>query len=124
MSRHLNRVTLIGVIGNEPTMAASAGQTAVCKFSVGVTESYKGRDGRMVNDTEWHPVVVLGKQAEVLFPILGAGKRIYVEGKLQNRERVIQNITVAYVNIKAERVIVLGHDRDVEKEAEREAAIP
>lgn len=122
MSRHLNRVTLIGVIGAAPTLDASAGQTAACKFSVGITEQWKGKFGKSETRTEWHRVVVLGKQAEFLFPILGAGKRVYLEGPLTTREIVIHNTPVTVSRIKADRVIVLGHDRDVEKDAELEEA--
>lgn len=120
MSRHLNRVTLIGVIGAAPTLDASAGQNAVCKFSVGITERWKGKGGKVDARTDWHQVIVLGKQAEYLFPILGAGKRVYVEGPLNTREIVIQNTPVIVSRVKADRVIVLGHDRDLEKDAERE----
>jgi single-stranded DNA-binding protein len=74
----------------------------------------------MESETQWHQVIVLGKQAELLYPVLGEGKRVYIEGPLTNREIVVQNKPVIVSRVRADRVMVLGHDRDLEKESERE----
>jgi single-strand DNA-binding protein len=82
----VNKVILIGRLGRDPeTRFTSSGQ-AVANFSIATDESYKDRNGERQKRTEWHRLVVWGKQAEVVQKFLKKGSQAYFEGRLQTRE--------------------------------------
>src|SRR5262245_52663941 len=82
----LNKVMLIGNLGRDPELRYTASGQAVCDFTVATNESYTDRDGQRQDRTEWHRVVVWGKQGENCKRYLGKGRRVFVEGRLQTRE--------------------------------------
>lgn len=82
MSAGFNQATLLGNVGREPEMRMTAGGTAVLKFSLATTERYLDRNKEKKERTEWHNIVVWGKQAEALGKILNKGDRVFVVGKL------------------------------------------
>lgn len=84
MSKGLNKVMLIGHLGNDPESRQAGGNT-VCNFTVATSESYKDSKGETVERTEWHRIVVWGKLAEICKQYLAKGRQVYVEGKLQTR---------------------------------------
>jgi single-strand DNA-binding protein len=82
----MNKALLIGRLGRDPeTRYTSSGQ-AVCNFSIATDESYRGRDGARQKKTEWHKIVVWGKQAEIAQQYLKKGSLVFVEGRIQSRE--------------------------------------
>jgi single-strand DNA-binding protein len=82
----VNKVILVGRLGRDPeTRYTSAGQ-AVCNFSLATDESFKDRSGERQKRTEWHKIVVWGKQAEIAQQYLKKGAQIYLEGRIQSRE--------------------------------------
>lgn len=86
MARGVNKVILIGNIGQDPEVRNMPNGTAVCNVSLATSESWKDKNtGRQQERTEWHRLVFFGRQAEIAGQYLGRGKRIYVEGKLQTR---------------------------------------
>ena len=87
MSRGVNKVILVGNLGQKPEMRYTATQSAVANLSVATTESWKDKEtGEMRDKTEWHRVVYFGKLAEIVEKYLDKGSKIYVEGKLQTRK--------------------------------------
>lgn len=84
MSKGLNKVMLIGYLGNDPE-SRQAGSSTVCNFTVATSESYKDSKGDTIERTEWHRVVVWGKLAEICGQYLAKGRQVYIEGKLQTR---------------------------------------
>jgi single-strand DNA-binding protein len=82
----VNKVILVGRLGRDPeTRYTGAGQ-AVCNFSLATDESFKSRSGERQKRTEWHKIVVWGKQAEIAQQYLKKGAQIYLEGRIQSRE--------------------------------------
>ena len=81
----VNRVTLLGNLGQDPEIRYTPTGQAVCNFSVATTESWTDREGNKQSSTEWHRVVVWNKQAENCSKYLAKGRSVYVEGKLQTR---------------------------------------
>ncbi len=81
----VNKVIIVGRLGNEPEVKNLGSGQTVTKFSVATSESYPGKDGNTVEKTEWHRIVVWGKLAEICGKYLHKGKQVYVEGKLQSR---------------------------------------
>ena len=81
----LNKVQLIGNLGQDPEMRETASGQAVGNFSVATSEKVgKGEDRE--EKTEWHRVIVWGKTAEVCGQYLTKGSKVYVEGRLQTRD--------------------------------------
>lgn len=87
MARGVNKVILIGNLGQDPEVKYMPSGNAVANLSLATDESYKDRQtGQMVPKTEWHRVVLFGKVAEVAGQYLKKGGKIYIEGKLQTRK--------------------------------------
>ena len=87
MSRGVNKVILVGNLGQKPEMRYTATQTAVANLSVATTESWKDKEsGENRDKTEWHRVVFFGSLAEIAEKYLDKGSSVYVEGKIQTRK--------------------------------------
>jgi len=87
MSRGVNKVILIGNLGQDPDTRYTPSGNAVVNLNLATDESYKDRQtGQLVPKTEWHRVVIFGKVAEVAGQYLRKGSKVYIEGKLQTRK--------------------------------------
>ena len=87
MARGINKVILIGNLGQDPDTRYTANGNAVVNLNLATDESYKDRQtGQMVPKTEWHRIVLFGKVAEVAGQYLRKGSKVYIEGKLQTRK--------------------------------------
>ena len=80
----LNKVLLIGRVGLKPELHGSAGGTPVTNLSV-ATNHVSQKDGAEHKETEWHRVVVFGKQAENCAKYLEPGRLVFIEGRMQSR---------------------------------------
>lgn len=85
MSGSVNRVILVGRLGKDPEIKYTASGMAMAKFSVATSEVRKDPQGNRQETTEWHDVVVWGKQAEIAGEYLKKGTMIYLEGRLRTR---------------------------------------
>lgn len=81
----LNKVMIIGRLGNDPELKYTPQGQAVCSMTLATDESYKGKDGNMVNQVEWHRIVLWRFLAENAGKYLKKGSQVYIEGKLQTR---------------------------------------
>jgi len=87
MARGINKVILIGNLGNDPETRYTSGGAAVANVSLATSESWKDREsGEQQERTEWHRVVFFGRLAEIVSEYLRKGSQIYVEGRLQTRK--------------------------------------
>jgi single-strand DNA-binding protein len=87
MARGLNKVMLIGRIQpNDPELRYTQSGQAVCTFKMVTDESYKDREGNMVERSEWHNIVAWGKAGEIIAQYMKKGSQIFVEGRLQSRK--------------------------------------
>jgi single-strand DNA-binding protein len=82
----VNKVILVGRLGRDPETRYTSGGQAVANFSVATDESYKDKNGERQKRTEWHKIVVWGKQAEIAQQYLKKGSLIFIEGRIQSRE--------------------------------------
>jgi single-strand DNA-binding protein len=82
----VNKVILVGRLGRDPETRYTGGGQAVANFSVATDETYKDRNGERQKRTEWHKIVVWGKQAEIAQQYLKKGSLIFIEGRIQSRE--------------------------------------
>ena len=87
MSRGINKVILVGNLGQKPEMRYTQTNMAVANLSVATSDSWKDKEtGEQKEKTEWHRVVYFGKLAEIAEQYLDKGSKVYVEGKLQTRK--------------------------------------
>lgn len=82
----INKVILIGNLGSDPEVRFTPSGQAVANFNIATNESWKDKNGQDQDRTEWHKIVVWGKQAENCGEYLSKGRPVYIEGKLQTRE--------------------------------------
>lgn len=85
-SKGVNKVILVGNLGQEPELKYMPSGDAVCNLSLATSESWKDKQGQIQEKTEWHKVCVLGKLAEICGEYLRKGSQVYFEGKLQTRK--------------------------------------
>lgn len=109
MARGVNKVILIGRLGQNPELKYTNNGTAVCTFSIATNNSYTNRDGERVDTTEWHNIVVWGRLAEICNEYLDKGRQVYLEGSLQTRSWEDRDGNTKYkTEVKARDVVFLG----------------
>ena len=87
MAGSLNKVMLIGRLGRDPEVRYTQGGTAVANLRLATDDSWTDKKtGEKQEKTEWHTVVLWGRQAEIANEYLGKGRLIFVEGKLETRK--------------------------------------
>lgn len=82
----INKVILIGNLGKDPEIRYLEGNFAHVSFSLATTETYKDKEGKRIDHTEWHTIVLWRGLAENAHKLLRKGMQVYVEGKLQTRQ--------------------------------------
>ena len=87
----INKVILIGNLGADPEIRYTQNGAPVATFRIATTERWKGQDGQMQEQTEWHQIVAWRRLAEICGEYLSKGSRVYIEGKLQTRKWQDQN---------------------------------
>lgn len=86
-SRGVNRVTILGNLGNDPEVKYTASGSAIANLTVATSESWNDKaTGEKKEATEWHRVVLFGKLAEVAGEYLRKGSQVYIEGQLRTRK--------------------------------------
>lgn len=86
MARGVNKVILLGNLGNDPETQYLQSGTAVTKLSIATSESWKDKDGNKQERTEWHRVCAFGKLAEIMGEYLKKGSKVYIEGSLRTNK--------------------------------------
>src|SRR5215210_8735807 len=87
MARGVNKVILVGNLGQDPEVKYMPSGGAVCNISLATTDSWKDKNsGEKQERTEWHRVVFFNRLAEIAGEYLRKGSQVYVEGRLQTRE--------------------------------------
>lgn len=81
----VNKVILVGNLGKDPDVRYTQTGSAVANFSIATSEQWNDRDGKRQERTEWHNIVVWGKQAESCGQYLSKGRQVYVEGSIRTR---------------------------------------
>lgn len=97
MSGTLNKVMLIGHLGDEVKIHYFEGGNCIARFPLATNETYTNKQtGERVTNTDWHNVVVRNKAAEICEKYLSKGDKIYVEGRLKNRQWQGEDGTTRY----------------------------
>lgn len=86
-SRGINKVIIVGNLGNDPEVKYMPSGSAVANLTVATSESWKDKNtGEQKEKTEWHRVAIFGKLAEIAGEYLRKGSQVYLEGQLQTRK--------------------------------------
>ena len=105
----VNKVILVGNLGRDSELRYTPGGAAVATLNLATTEVWNDKQQQRQEKTEWHRIVLWGKQAESLQEYLTKGKQIYVEGRLQTRQWDDKDGNKRYTTeIKADRITLLG----------------
>ena len=105
----VNKVILVGNLGRDAELRYTPGGAAVATLNLATTEVWNDKQGQKQEKTEWHRIVLWGKQAESLQEYLTKGKQIYVEGKIQTREWTDkEGKPQKTTEIRADRIVLLG----------------
>ncbi len=105
----INKVILVGRLGQDPEMRYFADGTAVANFSVATSDEWKDKEtGEKREKTEWHRVVAFRKLAEICGKYLSKGRQVYIEGKLQTRSWEKDGVTRYTTEIVANDMQMLG----------------
>ena len=110
----INKVLLLGNLGRDPELRSTPKGTKVLNFPMATSRRWKDRETEQVhNDTDWHRIVVWGRQAEVLSEYLKKGSQVHVEGRLQTRSWSDNDGAKHYTTeIVASRIQMLGRPED------------
>ncbi|MBS0200166.1 MAG: single-stranded DNA-binding protein [Proteobacteria bacterium] len=83
MARGINKVILVGNLGNDPDTKFTQGGMAITTLSIATTTVRKDRDGNQQEKTEWHRVKLFGKLGEIAGEYLKKGREVYIEGRIE-----------------------------------------
>src|SRR5213595_3811614 len=109
----VNKVILIGNLGRDPETRYTTGGDAVTNLNIATSEQWKDKSGEKQERTEWHRVVLFGRQAEVAGEYLKKGRSVYIEGRLQTRKYTDKDGVEKYsTEIVADRMQLIGGARD------------
>ncbi|MCF7833578.1 MAG: single-stranded DNA-binding protein [Candidatus Marinimicrobia bacterium] len=92
----MNKVVLVGRLGQNPEQRATPSGTAVTNFSVATNETYKNQSGEYQDNTEWHRCVAFGKIAEYIGNFFTKGRLVYIDGRLRTRKWQDNNNSTHY----------------------------
>jgi len=112
MARSVNKVILVGNLGDDPELRYTNSGAAVCNMSLATNESYTDQDGNEVQQTEWHDVVAWERLGEICEEYLSKGSQVYFEGTLQTSEWEDRDGNTRYsTEVKARDMMFLDSNR-------------
>ena len=109
MSRSLNKVMLIGNVGNDPEIRATASGARVAKVSLATNRSWTDRNSGQKNEkTEWHRLTFFGRLVDVVEQWVKKGDRLYVEGRIEYSQTEGEGGTKYWTDIVVNEMVMLG----------------
>jgi len=108
MSRSLNKVMLIGNVGNEPEIRATSGGARVAKVSLATNRSWSDRNGQQQEKTEWHRLTFFGRLVDIVEQWVKKGDRLYVEGRVEYSQTEGDGGPKYWTDIVVNEMVMLG----------------
>lgn len=108
MARGINKVILVGNLGNDPDTKYTQGGMAICTLSLATTSVRKDKDGQQVEKTEWHRVKLFGKLGEIAGEYLRKGAQCYIEGRIEYGSYEKDGVKHYTTDIIADEMQMLG----------------
>lgn len=107
-----NQLQIIGYLGKDPVLRATAAGEPVATFSVATNDKHKDKNGNLVETTEWHRVVFFGRTADVCAQYLKRGSEVFVQGRLRSRDyQASDGQTRRVVELIGDKMVMLGAAR-------------
>lgn len=104
---------IIGRLGQDPEVRSTPNGATVCNLSVATNESYNDKQGMHHDKTEWHRIVVWGRQAEACGQFLKKGREVFIEGKLTSREWTDkQGASKTTIEVIATNIVFLSEPKE------------
>ncbi len=108
MSRSLNKVMLIGNVGNDPDVRTTSSGTPIANMSLATTRKWKDGSGEQKEKTEWHRLTVWGKLVDVVERYVKKGDRLYVEGRIEYSESESDGQKKYWTDVNVFEMVMLG----------------
>ncbi len=108
MSRSLNKVMLIGNVGNDPDVRATSSGTQVAKVSLATNRQWKDGSGQQKEKTEWHRLTFFGRLVDIVDQWVKKGDRLYIEGRLEYSESETDGQKKYWTDIIVAEMVMLG----------------
>ena len=108
MARGVNKVILVGNLGNDPEVKYTQGGMAITSLSLATTSVRKDRDGNQQEKTEWHRVKLFGKLGEIAGEYLKKGRQVYIEGRIEYGSYEKDGVKHYTTDIIADEMQMLG----------------
>ncbi|MFI4969301.1 MAG: single-stranded DNA-binding protein [Lysobacterales bacterium] len=108
MARGVNKVILVGNLGNDPEVKYTAGGMAICTLSLATTSVRKDKDGQQIEKTEWHRIKLFGKLGEIAGEYLKKGRQAYIEGRIEYGSYEKDGVKHYTTDIIADEMQMLG----------------
>ena len=108
MSRSLNKVMLIGNVGNDPEIRATTSGTRVDKIRLATSRSWTNQSGEKVEKTEWHSLAFFGRVVDIVEQYVKKGDRLYVEGRVEYSQSESDSGTKYWTSIVVSEMVMLG----------------
>lgn len=108
MSRSLNKVMLIGNVGNDPEIRATSSGARVAKLSLATNRSWSDRSGQQQEKTEWHRLTFFGRLVDIVEQWVKKGDRLYVEGRIEYSQTEGEGGTKYWTDIVVNEMVMLG----------------
>lgn len=103
----VNKVILVGNVGNDPEIKHLDQDVKLARFRLATSESYRAKNGERVTSTEWHNIVVWRGLAGVVEQYVKKGSKLYIEGKITNRQYEKDGDTKYFTEIVANNMVML-----------------
>jgi single-strand DNA-binding protein len=107
MARSVNKVIIVGNLGQDPEVRTTPQGTPVASINVATSDSYKDKNGEWQENTEWHRITLWDYMADTANKYLHKGSKVYIEGKLQTRSYEKDGITRYVTEIRAIQLVLL-----------------
>jgi single-strand DNA-binding protein len=109
MARGINKVILVGNLGNDPEVKYTAGGMAVCTLSLATTSVRKDKEGQQIERTEWHRIKLFGRLGEIAGEYLKKGRQVYIEGSIRyDKFKGQDGVERYFTDIVADEMQMLG----------------
>lgn len=108
MARGVNKVILVGNLGNDPEVKYTQGGQTIATLSLATTRAWKDRDGNLQEKTEWHRVKLWGKLGDIAGEYLRKGRQVYIEGRVEYGSYEKDGVKHYTTDIVAEEMQMLG----------------
>ena len=104
----LNKIQLIGNVGNAPEIRSTPSGSKVAKLSIATNRTWKDRDGTVQEKTDWHRCTFFGQIADVVEKWIHKGDRLYVEGRIEYSTSEADGVKKYFTDIVVQELVMLG----------------